>query len=146
MRDILIRSYVSSHAFINVENFCKTSLFSFYKTYEFFNIKRYFVLKHFIINIKYSNYVKSRFCAIMQIIPITMIRTCKSFAIFYFSNNTDSVRGYLDMSLILHNDVIQPKRNNASKIVRIYGYDLQFHRKKLSMNILDYGQSATYLF
>ena len=73
MRDILIRSYVSSHAFINVEKFCKTSLFSFYKTYEFFNIKRYFVLKHFIVNIKYSNYVKSRFCAIMQIIPITAI-------------------------------------------------------------------------
>ena len=130
MRDILIRSYVSSHAFINVENFCKTSLFSCYKTYEFFNIKRYFVLKHFIINIKYSNYVKSRFCAIMQIIPITMIRTCKSFAIFYFQNNTDSVRGYLDMSLILRNDVIWPKRNNASKLFVFMDIICNFTGKK----------------
>ena len=89
-----------------LRTFAKLLYFRFIRLMSFFNIKRYFVLKHFIINIKYSNYVKSRFCAIMQIIPITMIRTCKSFAIFYFSNNTDSVRGYLDMSLILHNDVI----------------------------------------
>ena len=86
MRDVLIRGNFSCHSLKTVLGLLISLIFLFlFNSLEKFLVtlkqnKNNFVMEHFATTGKNSNYEKSRFCAIMQIIPITAILFKQVFA------------------------------------------------------------------